>query len=107
MANNTLRSLKENELNQVRKDFLNAYSKATVTKKKIWRSHWSVNSKPWNGTTGKWLLLSLHLDKSNDITFSKRYEVIMHLSFLNRKMKQVHNDWVENLIVSNLNVLDN
>lgn len=34
MANNTLRSLKENELNQVRKDFLNAYSKQAVTKKK-------------------------------------------------------------------------
>jgi len=34
MANNTFRYLKENELNQVRKDFLNAYSKQAVTKKK-------------------------------------------------------------------------
>lgn len=33
MANNTLRSLKENEQNQVIKDFLNAYSKAMVTRK--------------------------------------------------------------------------
>lgn len=69
----TLRSLKENEQNQVRRDFLNAYSKAIATKK-IWGSHWSVNSKPWNGIPGKWLLLNFERliciwVTTNDITF--------------------------------------
>lgn len=34
----TLRSLKENEQNQVRRDFLNAYSKAIATKKNLGKS---------------------------------------------------------------------